>query len=162
MAQANQTLAELQAEIARLQGELTTERTARTEAEETSAALAQASQFSGHTEEQPTGKSVTIRKCINPYEREEKKQKWTEVEVPTFFYTIDMPAGAGISLSTNGVEYYHNQAYEVDLYTLADLKSRVALCWDHEKSISGNNENAYRRQNQSSLISAAARARGAH
>jgi hypothetical protein len=45
--------------------------------------------------------------------------------------------------------------------TLVDLKSRVARCWEHEKSIHGDNENAYRRPTQNALISAAARARGA-
>ena len=154
----------LQEQIATLQSQLATERTLRTEAEENALAVAQAGQFfTGNTEEQPTGNTIVVKKCTNPHERDEKKQKWIEVDVPTFFYTIDLPAGAGLSLSTNGVEYYHGQAYEFDFYTLGDIKSRVARCWDHEKSIHGDNENAYRKPaNNTSLISAAARQRGAH
>lgn len=149
----DKSIEELRAELTRLQGELSSERKARTEAEEMAQAVAQASPFlSSNTEEQPTGKTIKLNVCVNPWVREEKEQKFKDVDVPTFFYAIDLPAGAGISLSTNGMEYYHGQTYEIDLYTLADLKSRVARCWDHEKSIHGENENAYRRQTNKHLM----------
>jgi hypothetical protein len=60
-------------------------------------------------------------------------------------YTINLPAGAGNCLYTNGIEYYHGETYEFDAEILSEMKSRVARCWDHEKSIHGENENAYRR-----------------
>jgi hypothetical protein len=137
---------ELLAEIARLKEALGVSEVKRTEAEEMAFAMSQASQFSGsNVEEHPTGKTVTVSKCVNPTERTEKKQKWIDVEMPTYAYRIDIPKGAGIYLSTNGVEYYHGQSYEFDGDSLAEMKSRVARCWDHEKSIHGENENAYRK-----------------
>ena len=96
--------------------------------------------------------------CIR--DRDEKQQKFMDVEVPTFFYHIDLPAGAGTNLSTNGTAYYHGQTYEVDQATLVDLKSRVARCWDHEKAIHSENENAYRKPTARHLMSPAAAARG--
>ena len=144
---AKETQEELLAQIAKLQAELGVSNAKRTEAEEMAFAMSQASQFSGsNVEEHPTGKTITVSKCVNPTERTEKKQKWVEVEMPTYAYRIDIPKGAGICLSTNGVEYYHGQSYEFDSETLAEIKSRVARCWDHEKSIHGDNENAYRKQ----------------
>lgn len=162
MSLSEQKIKELQKEIADMQVKLDGERTLRTEAEENSRAVTAAGAFVSNTEEQATGNTITVSRCTNPTVRDEKKQKFIDVEVPTYFYAIDLPPGAGISLSTNGLEYYHGQAYEVDLYTLADLKSRVARCWDHEKSISGSNENAYRRTQNNSLISAAALAQRNH
>lgn len=151
-----QELDELQAEVARLQAALLEEQSARSDAEEKARIASQAGFFVGGSEEQPTGNTIPVKVCINPTERNHDKLKYKEVELPTYFYTIDLPAGAGLSLSTNGVEYYHGQAYEVDQFTLADLKSRVARCWDHEKSIHGDNENAYRKPLNKALISQAA------
>lgn len=136
---------DLNAQIADLQARLEIAEKGRTEAEELNLAIAQADQFSGNTEERPTGKTMKIKVCLNPGEREEKNQKWKEVSYPTYFYTINLPAGAGLELMTNGVPYYHGQTYEFDPMSLADIKSRVARCWDHEKSIHGDNENAYRK-----------------
>lgn len=153
----------LQAQVADLQARLNAETTKRTEAESTAHALSQAGMFTGNTEEQPTGKTVTISVCLNPHEREEKKQKFKDVEFPTYFYTIMLPPGAGADLTTNGTPYYHGSTYEVDAFTLADLKSRVARTWDHEKSIHGENENSLRKQSNLHLMTPAARARmGAH
>lgn len=137
---------ELQAQVARLQEALGAETQKRTQAEEMAFAMSQAGQFFGSTaEEQATGRTITVRTCLNPTERTEKKQRWHDLEVPTYFYTIQLPTAAGLCLTTNGVEYYHGQTYEFDGLTLAEMKSRVARCWDHEKSIHGDNENAYRK-----------------
>jgi hypothetical protein len=143
---AQKTPAELQAEIDDLRKQLGHEKSLRTEAEQLSAAMAEASAFGGGaSEEQPTGKTVEQRVCLNPWERDEKKQKFKEVKVPTYFYTVILPVGAGQSLITNGIDYFHGVTYEVDQDTLRDLKSRVARTWDHEKSIHGENANAYRK-----------------
>ena len=155
------TVAELNAQIAELQAKLASEKQARTEAEETVQALATIDQFVGNTEERPTGRTIKVRKCVNPAEKDEKRQKWVEIEEPTFYYTVQLPAGAGLDLTTNGVAYYHGQTYEFDVATLADIKSRVARTWDHEKSIHGDNENAYRKPTNQGFVSAQARARGA-
>jgi len=159
---AEKTVKELQAEIAALQNSLASEMTKRTEAEEMAKAMSAASPFIVNLgEEQPTGQTIKINTCVNPTERDVKKQKWKEIEYPTYFYNIQLPAGAGLCLTTNGVEYYHGETYEFDSITLSEIKSRVARCWDHEKSIHGENENAYRRHTNTSLITKAAAARGA-
>ena len=158
-----QELEDLQAEVARLQAALLEEQGARSAAEEAARAVAAASPFVDHTvEEQPTGKTVPVEVCLNPGARKESEHRFHTVEMPTYFYTIQLPAAAGLSLSTNGVEYYHGQTYEFDPIMLAEMKSRVARCWDHEKSIHGDNENAYRKPMNKSLISAAAAARRGH
>ena len=136
---------ELKAEISALRKQLGLAEAAKNEAQELAKAVASASPFISNTEEQPTGNTVSMEVCANPWVKDAKKQKWITVEVPTFYYAITLPAGAGTHLSTNGVDYYHGHTYEVDSYQLAELKSRVARCWDHEKMIHGDNENAYRK-----------------
>jgi hypothetical protein len=153
---------DLLAQIAELKGQLAESEKAKTEAQEMATSIAAASSFMGTAEEQPTGNIITINVCLNPGEKDEKKQKFKDVDFPTFYYTIDIPAGAGVSLMTNGTAYYHGQTYEVDQATLVDLKSRVARCWDHEKSIHSENANAYRKPSAKHLISPAAAQRGAH
>jgi hypothetical protein len=148
----------MRAEVDRLTAALDIANAGRTEAEAMSAAMA----FSGNTEEQPTGKTVSVEICLNPAERDEKKLRYKTVDLPTFLYTIQLPTGAGIDLTTNGIPYYHGQTYEVDQYTLTDLKSRVARCWDHEKSIHGGDENAFRKPTARHLMSPAAAARVRH
>jgi len=146
MAPAKQTIEELQAEIARLSAALSESDSKLSDAEKMAHAMAAASRFMvNYSGEQATGKTVTLNVCLNPDCRDKTKLKWKEVEYPTYFYAIQLPAGAGISLTTNGVEYYHGETYEFDSITLAEMKSRVARCWDHEKSIHGDNENAYRK-----------------
>ena len=141
-------------EITRLQSALGESEAARGEAQ--AHALSMVGPYNG-TEEQPTGKTVTVSVCLNPTEKDEKKLKYKNVEYPTYFYRIDLPAGAGLDLTTNGVAYYHGQTYEFDPMTLSDMKSRVARCWEHEKSIHGDQENAYRKPLNKHLVSAAAR-----
>lgn len=158
-----QELEELQSEVARLQAALLEEQGARSAAEEAARAVAAASPFvHASVEEQPTGKTIEVEVCLNPAARKESDHRYKKVEMPTYFYTVQLPAAAGLSLSTNGVEYYHGQTYEFDPIMLAEIKSRVARCWDHEKSIHGDNENAYRKPLNKSLISAAAAARRGH
>jgi len=142
-----QELKELQAQVALLTKERDEAKEKQTEAESMAEAMSQASQFMGNTSEEfPTGNFEEVEKCLNPWERNEKKQKFKTVKIPTFKYTINLPAGAGLCLYTNGLEYYHGQTYEFNAEILAEMKSRVALCWSHEKSIHGDNENAYRKQ----------------
>lgn len=97
----------------------------------------------------PTGNTVKIRRCTNPWERDEAKQKWADVDVPTFYYHVQLPVSAtshlGACITINGQPYYHGEQYELDMFMLAQVKSMVARCWEHEKSIHGDNENAYRK-----------------
>ena len=137
---------ELQAEIERLKAELGVEKEQRTAAEEMAHAMSEASAYSGsNVEEQATGKTRSVEVCTNPWERDIKKHKYKTIKMPTYYYNIQLPPAAGLSLSTNGIEYYHGETYEFVLPELAEMKSRVARCWDHEKSIHGDNENAYKK-----------------
>ena len=156
------TPAELQAEIDRLTAALGESERARTEAEMQALTNASMVLIAGGADEQPTGKTTKERRCVNPWEKDEDKQSWKVFDVPTYFYAIDLPIGAGTDVATNGTPYYHGQTYEVTHDQLVDLKSRVARCWDHEKSIHGENENAYRKPSAQHLVSAAARMAGAH
>lgn len=135
--------AELEKEVAALRAKLAESEEARSEAEKIAAAVAELSAMSGDAKERPTGKTVMRKVCVNPWVQDKKDQQWTEVERPTYFYTLYLPLSA-ISLKTNGLEYFHGQTIEVDAVELGEYKSRVARCWDHESSISGSNENAYR------------------
>ena len=139
---------DLQVEIERLQKALDAESTARTSAE-LAALSAAGTPIAGGGDEQPTGKTVEIEVCLDPWRVGTKEKpvehKFKTVKVPTFFYRIDLPVGAGTHLTTNGLAMYHGETYELTPEQLADTKSRVARCWDHEKSIHGDNENAYRR-----------------
>lgn len=151
---------DLLAEIAELKAQLQESEKAKTEAQEMATSIAAASSFMGTAEEQPTGNTIILNVCLNPGEKQESKQKFKDVEVPTFYYTVDLPIGCGTNLMTNGIAYYHGQTYEVDQATLVDLKSRVAQCWHHEKAIHSENENAYRKPTNVHLASKAAIARG--
>jgi hypothetical protein len=139
-------LEKLQKEIEDLKLQLGVEKEQRTAAEEMAHAMSEASAYSGsNVEEQATGKTRSIEVCTNPWERDTKKHKYKTVKMPTYYYTIQLPPAAGLALSTNGIEYYHGETYEFVQQELAEMKSRVARCWDHEKSIHGDNENAYRK-----------------
>lgn len=152
----------LLAQIAELRAKLEVSEREKTEAQETAAAISQASAFVGSADEQATGNTIEVEVCANPGQTDTKKQKWTTVKMPTYYYTIDLPAGAGTNLATNGICFYHGQTYEVDHPTLVDLKSRVARCWDHEKAIHSDNANAYRKPTAQHLMSPAAAARVRH
>lgn len=153
---------ELLAEIEALKTQLAGETTARTAAEEMAHSMASGHFQSSMAESHATGKTVMVSVCVNPHVRDAKKHVYKEVEFPTYFYNIQLPAGAGTHLSTNGIEYHHGQTYEFEPMQLAEMKSRVARCWDHERSIHGDNENAYRKPANHHLISKASAARGAH
>lgn len=96
-------------------------------------------------DERPTGKTVTVMRCTNPTQRDAKKQKFVDVTLPTYHLRVNIPKGAGLCLTTNGVEYYHGESYVVDRDTLVDLKSRQARAWENERLINGKNENEYRK-----------------
>ena len=143
---APETVKDLQDKIRLLEGELKASEEKRITSEEIQKEFAQAAQFSsGGIDERPTGKTRTIKRCINPWERDKDELEWETFIVPTYFYTVKLPVGAGLDITVNGIKYYHGETYTFDLYELRDIKSMVARTWDHEKSIHGDNENAYRR-----------------
>ena len=138
---------ELQAEIERLKASLDDSNSKRTLAEDMAQTMASMNPLinKSSAEEQATGKTVSVEICTNPWERDEKKQVFKTVKLPTFYYNIQLPEGSGLCLTTNGREFYHGETYEFSSQELPEIKDRVAKCWWHERSIHGENENAYRK-----------------
>jgi hypothetical protein len=153
-------LDELQTEIERLKAALDDSNSKKTQAEEMAKMMAEMNPLvSSTSEEQPTGRTVDMSICANPAERDVAKHKYKMIKVPTYYYNIQLPSGSGICLTTNGVEYYHGETYEFTEFELACIKDRVARCWGHEKSVHGENENAYKKPTNMHLMTPAARAR---
>ena len=96
-------------------------------------------------EEIPTGRKVKIQRARNPWVRELSKLEFDEVEVPTYYYKIDLPASGGVDIKINGESKYHGQTYEFTLDELRTIKDIVARSWGHEATIRGSNENVFRR-----------------
>lgn len=101
--------------------------------------------------EMPTGRTVTMSVCKNPAKVSDDPKKrvvepvWEDEEVPTYMYRIHMPALGGWDIQLDGAPLYEGQTYELDLHTLRTVKSIIGNLWQHEASVHGNNENAYRK-----------------
>jgi hypothetical protein len=128
----------LRAEIKRLEGALADANTASDDA------ARRAMFFKNDNEEQPTGKTVTRRKAMKPWEKKEDDQDFQDVELPTFLYKIDMPPVGGVDIKLNGESLQHGVVYEVDIDQLRYLKAVVFKLREHEATIHGTDENAYR------------------
>ena len=142
MADANlskeEQIAALRAEIDRLNGALVIEQQKNEDAQR------RAAFFSTTVEEIPTGRFVTRKMALRPWEKDEDDQQWGEYKVPTFMYKIDMPAVGGVDLKLNGEPYQHGQVYELDLYQLRAVKEIIFRLQAHEASIHGNDDDVYR------------------
>lgn len=147
-------LDKLRADNARLNAQLDTERTMRTAAEASALAMAEAQSFLMQREiqEVPTGKTVKVKRSagleVKGYKddgRDILRPIWKEVELPTYFYKIDLPPSGGMDFKINGDAYYHGATYEFDADTLRSVKEIVYRCWAHDTSIHGSDENVYRR-----------------
>ena len=68
-----------------------------------------------------------------------------EEGVQWWWHKVNLPPSGGIDISINRVPHYHGQQYKVTTDMLRVLKDCEHRCWAHEKSIHGENENAYRR-----------------
>lgn len=158
----------LLAQIADLQEKLGIEQAARSDAEKAALAAAesQGMLMQRDIQEVATGKFVKVKRAIdengNPaYEvkgykedgREILKPVFRLVDLPTYFYKIDLPPVGGTGLVTNGVDLYHGTVYELDLDTLRSVKERVHRLWDHDRNVHGSNENFYRKP-QNTMLSA--------
>jgi hypothetical protein len=127
----------------------------RSKAEQKALESADAEVRVGDTEIQgrPTGKTVKVSRCKS-YKVVGHKDNgqpilqpvFEMVDVPTYFYKIDMPPCGGIFLRINGEEFYHGTTYELDLDTLRTIKDIVWRTWSHDRDIHGSDENFYRKQ----------------
>ena len=156
------TDAELEAlrkQVAELSAKLETETKARGTAESLADSLKEAAAaqqgfmvLQRDITEIPTGKKVTVKRC-KKYEvasyrddgRPVHRPIFEDVEVPTFFYRIDLPASGGQGVRINDTWYYQDETYTLDLDTLRTVKDVVHRAWAHEATIKGNNENVFRR-----------------
>lgn len=146
-------LVKLQAEVADLQRQLEGEREKRTAAESAAllAAEAQGTLQQNDIREIPTGRTRTVQRAKG-YKVVGHKDSgvpimapvWHDIELPTYFYKIDLPPCGGLDLKINGVALYHGSTQEIDIDTLRTVKDIVHRCWAHDKSIHGSDENAYR------------------
>lgn len=96
-------------------------------------------------DEQPTGRTVKMKRATRPWEKDAAKQKMEDVEMPTFYYKIDLPPSGGTDIKINGESFYHGQVYELTPDQLRDVKDIVGKSWGHESTIRGSNENVFRR-----------------
>lgn len=137
---------DLKAEVERLQGALAEQTSLASEAQKRAAIFQSAEQ------EAPTGKTVMTTRVknykVSGYHddgRQILRPEWHEVEEPTFWYTIDMPAVGGVAINLNGKEFYHGQTYEVTVDELRTLKDIVHRLWMHERSIHEDNTEVFRK-----------------
>lgn len=64
---------------------------------------------------------------------------------PLYAYRVDLPASGGEFIRINGQALYHGSTYTFDTDMLRTIKEIVSRSWAHEKTIQGDNENAYRK-----------------
>jgi hypothetical protein len=135
----------LRAEVERLQGLLATANTANEDA------ARRAMFFKDVNEEMPTGETAKVARCVK-YEtvsyrddgRPILKPIFKEVELPTFFYKVDLPPVGGTSIKINGEDFFHGETYTLDIDQLRSVKEAVHRTRDHDATIHGTDENAYR------------------
>jgi acetyl-CoA acetyltransferase len=138
-------LERLKAEVARLTAELAVANTANEDA------ARRAMFFKDVNEEVPTGETVEVDRCTK-YEtvgyrddgRPILKPVFKKVKLPTFLYKVDMPPVGGVDIKVNGESFFHGETYTLDLDQLRVVKEIVHRIRDHEATIHGTDENAYR------------------
>lgn len=158
-------LAALRKKVEELSANLATETAARSVAEQAADAankLAASNQglvlLQREITEIPTGKKVKVKRC-KEYEvvsykddgRPVHKPVFHEVELPTYYYRIDLPASGGQGVKLGERWYYQDETYELDIDTLRTVKDIVHRSWQHEASTQGNNENVFRRPKNQTL-----------
>jgi hypothetical protein len=148
-------------QIASLQRQLDVSEEKRTDAEKAALAAAQAqgALMQRDIQEVATGKTVKVKRAIDKdgrpaykvvgYKddgREILKPVWREIELPTYFYKVDMPPVGGTDLKISGIPLYHGTVYELDVDTLRTVKDIVYRLWNHDREIHGSDENFYRKE----------------
>jgi len=120
------------------------------------ASLQGISSLAGDTaKEVATGKTVKVKRIstytIAGYKddgREIMRPKFKQVDLPTFFYKVNLPPCGGSDLKINGMPLYHGATVELDIDTLRTVKDMVFRCWAHDREIHGSDENFYRKTNR--------------
>lgn len=146
--------AALLAQIADLREQLKAAKASRSESDASALATAQAQGMlmQRQIEEVPTGRTVRVPR-LKEYKvvghkddgRDILKPVFHQVDIPTYFYKIDMPGCGGVDMKINGESYYHGAVYELDIDTLRTVKDAVFRLWKHDAEIHGSDENFYRK-----------------
>lgn len=163
---ATQDVEKLLAQIADLREQLKVSEAGRTEAQAAAlaAAEAQGALMQREIVEVATGRTVCVQRCkgyktvgYRDGGRPQIEPVFHMVELPTYYYKIDMPPVGGTDLKLNDTPMYHGQVVEVDIDTLRTLKDMVFRLWKHDADIHGSDENFYRPQQKPSLSMKASR-----
>jgi hypothetical protein len=123
-----ETVAELQARIRRLEAALAHSDEQRAKSEEDASRLSAQAQSSMFT--------------TNVTERFARKSDTGE---DLWWYRIDLAPCGGIDIRVNGVQYVHGETYLFNTNLLRSVKEIISRTWGHEASIHGENENVYKR-----------------
>jgi hypothetical protein len=150
----------LRSEIDDLQQQLAQQTRARSQAEQKLIDQAVAQVGQQEQREVPTQKFAKVKRLDVDFEGDDRmgyrtagykddgrpilKPVFKEVMLPLYLYAIDLPPSGGESLSINGAKLYHGTVVELDEDLLRSVKEIVYRCWDHDRTINGSNENAYR------------------
>lgn len=147
----------LKKQIKDLEGKLEVATAGRTEEELSLLASLQGIASLANEREVATGKFVKVRRLAN-YKvvgyrdeaggREILRAQFKTVELPTYFYKVNLPPCGGTHLMINGLPVYHNATIEFDIDTLRTVKDMVYRCWAHDREIHGTDENFYRKTNR--------------
>ena len=130
----------LRADVARLTAALKLSETSGSEA------AIRALYIGRDNEEIATGKTVKVRRCKNPWEKDVESQEFEEVAQKTYYYKIDMPPVGGVQIMVNGNALYHGETYTLNEDQLRMVKDIVYRLRAHEATIHGSDENAYRQK----------------
>jgi hypothetical protein len=123
-----ETVAELQARIRRLE-----------------AALAHSDEQRAKSEEDASRLSAQAQSSVFTTNVTERFARKSDTGEDLWWYRIDLAPCGGIDIRVNGVQYVHGETYLFNTNLLRSVKEIISRTWGHEANIHGENENVYKR-----------------